>query len=77
MTYLSSNIKYLRSLHNLTQNQLAIKLGIKRSLLGAIEESRTEPRASILYDLSQFFKIPMNYLINLNLKETRSRNIKY
>jgi transcriptional regulator with XRE-family HTH domain len=69
MTYLISNIKYLRALHNLTQNQLANKLGIKRSLLGAIEESRTEPRASILHDLSKFFKVPMNYLINTNLKE--------
>ena len=69
MNYLSSNIKYLRTLHNLTQNQLAKKLGIKRSLLGAIEESRTEPRASILLSVSQFFKTPMDKLINTSLTD--------
>ena len=69
MNYLSSNIKYLRTLHSFTQNELANKLGIKRSLLGAIEESRTEPRASILNDLSQFFKITMNNLTNINLTD--------
>lgn len=69
MTNFISNIKYLRSIHSLTQNQLANKLHIKRSLLGAIEESRTEPRATILNDLSHFFKIPINSLLNLNLKE--------
>ena len=68
MNYISSNIKHLRTIHKLTQKELANKLQIKRSLLGAIEESRTEPRASILKDLSQLFKISINNLITLDLK---------
>ena len=69
MKKLSLNIKYLRTIHKLTQVKLAEKLKIKRSLLGAIEEGRTEPRASTLSNLSNFFKISIDQLVNDSLNE--------
>lgn len=69
MSLLSTNIKQLRTSNNYTQEQLASKLGIKRSLLGAIEEARSEPRASILQKLSQFFNTTIDTLITVDLSE--------
>jgi transcriptional regulator with XRE-family HTH domain len=38
--YVQKNIIFIRRINNLTQQQMADKIGIKRSLLGAIEEGR-------------------------------------
>ncbi|GMV77820.1 MAG: hypothetical protein AMXMBFR79_09550, partial [Chitinophagaceae bacterium] len=37
MSYAGKNLRYLRKLKNLTQEEFANKLNIKRSLLGAYE----------------------------------------
>ncbi len=50
-----SNLKFLRKKNGLTQAQLAEKLNIKRSLIGAYEEGRAEPRLSTLVNISRLF----------------------
>ncbi|MFZ1534374.1 MAG: helix-turn-helix transcriptional regulator, partial [Chitinophagaceae bacterium] len=44
MAISNQNLKYLRKLRWWTQEEFANKLRIKRSLLGAYEEERAEPR---------------------------------
>lgn len=77
MSFLARNISFLRKNNGLTQVELSKKLGIKRSLLGAIEEGRSEPRASVLYKLSKFFKISVEDLIenDLTIKNSEELNI--
>ncbi|HNP53462.1 MAG TPA: helix-turn-helix transcriptional regulator, partial [Ferruginibacter sp.] len=41
-------MKYLRKLRGWTQEEFAQKLQIKRSLLGAYEEERADPRLEVL-----------------------------
>ena len=48
MSIAGQNLKYLRKLRGWTQEEFASKLGIKRSLLGAYEEERAEPRLEVL-----------------------------
>jgi transcriptional regulator with XRE-family HTH domain len=48
MSIVSNNIKYLRRLNGLTQEQFARKIAIKRSLLGAYEEARANPNLTNL-----------------------------
>jgi transcriptional regulator with XRE-family HTH domain len=48
MALAGSNLKYLRKLRGWTQEEFASKLGIKRSLIGAYEEERAEPRTDVL-----------------------------
>jgi len=48
MVSLNENIRTLRKKLQLTQDEFAQKLGIKRSLVGAYEEGRAEPRAELL-----------------------------
>lgn len=64
MTYLSSNLRQLRKLNSLTQSDLAQKLGIKRSLVGAYEEQRAEPRLVTIQNIASLFKVPLDTLLN-------------
>ncbi len=46
-----------------TQEEFATKLGIKRSLLGAYEEERAEPRLEVLETISDMFKLTLDELL--------------
>jgi transcriptional regulator with XRE-family HTH domain len=64
MSIISDNIKFLRKNSHLTQEQLAGKIGIKRSLLGAYEEGRADPRLNNLLKMSEIFKVSVDTLIS-------------
>ena len=49
---INTNLKFWRRELSLTQAQLADKLGIKRSLVGAYEEGRAEPRLATLVNMA-------------------------
>ncbi|MEJ8756730.1 XRE family transcriptional regulator [Pontibacter sp. H259] len=63
----TSNLKYLRKKAGFTQAQLAEKLDIKRSLVGAYEEGRAEPKLSTLVNIAQLFAITLDDLITVDL----------
>jgi transcriptional regulator with XRE-family HTH domain len=64
MTKISSNIKFLRKKKGLTQQQFADEVGIKRSLVGAYEEERAEPKYDLLKNIALFFDITVDDFIN-------------
>ncbi|MFD0794115.1 XRE family transcriptional regulator [Mucilaginibacter litoreus] len=64
MSKISSNIKYLRKKKGLTQQQFADQVGIKRSLVGAYEEERAEPKYELLKQLAIFFDVSIDDFIN-------------
>src|SRR5436190_17727197 len=59
---LNTNIKFLRKRLGLTQSQLAENMGIKRSLIGAYEEGRAEPKLSTLVSFARLFGISLDSL---------------
>jgi transcriptional regulator with XRE-family HTH domain len=67
--YLSTNIRFLRKQKKLTQEQFAIKIGVKRSLIGAYEEGRAEPKLSTILNICSYFKISLDDLIQGNLSD--------
>src|ERR1700761_1377162 len=69
MSKISSNIKYLRKKKTLTQQQFADQLGIKRSLVGAYEEERAEPKYDLLKKIAIFFDISVDDFINETINE--------
>ncbi len=69
MSIISDNIKFLRKQNHLTQEQLAEKIGIKRSLLGAYEEGRADPRLNNLLKISEIFKVSVDSLISEDVSE--------
>jgi transcriptional regulator with XRE-family HTH domain len=70
-SFAGKNLKYLRKLRGLTQEEFAAKLQIKRSLLGAYEEERAEPRIDVLETVSDLFKVSLDELLRRDLNETR------
>jgi transcriptional regulator with XRE-family HTH domain len=55
MSNISSNLKYLRKKKGQTQQQFADAMEIKRSLIGAYEEDRAEPKYDLLKKNSRIF----------------------
>jgi len=70
-SFAGKNLKYLRKLRGLTQEEFATKLHIKRSLLGAYEEERAEPRLDVLEIISDTFKVSLDDLLRKDLSEVR------
>jgi transcriptional regulator with XRE-family HTH domain len=64
MTKISSNIKFLRKKKGLTQQQFADEVSIKRSLVGAYEEERAEPKYDLLKNIALYFDITVDDFIN-------------
>lgn len=67
MATVNENLKYLRKLRSWTQAEMAAKLGIKRSLLGAYEEGRAEPRTGVLEKLSDLFHVSIDELLRTEM----------
>ena len=65
LSYAGKNLKYLPKLRAWTQEEFATKLGIKRSLVGAYEEERAEPRIDILETISDLFKVTLDDLLKV------------
>jgi transcriptional regulator with XRE-family HTH domain len=78
MSIVSNNIKYLRRLNGLTQEQFSRRIGIKRSLLGAYEEARANPNLENLKTIAQVFGTTVDALIKTDIrkiKETPGLNL--
>ena len=73
MGVISENIKFFRKQLGLTQEQLAQKIGIKRSLLGAYEEGRAEPGLETLTVLARLFGSTVDLLISESLSDPEKR----
>lgn len=71
MSFAGKNLKYLRKLRGWTQEDFATKIKIKRSLLGAYEEERAEPRLDVLELVSDIFKVSLDELFLKDLGETK------
>lgn len=67
MSIACQNLKFLRKQKGWTQQEFADKLGIKRSLLGAYEEERAEPRTEVLELVSDMFRVSIDDLLRRDI----------
>jgi transcriptional regulator with XRE-family HTH domain len=70
MSKISSNIRFLRQLKGLSQEQLADDLKVTRSRIGGYEEARNEPPIDLLIRLSEYFHIAIDALVRGDLQKT-------
>ncbi|GAB3787208.1 hypothetical protein GCM10028818_51780 [Spirosoma horti] len=71
MTLVSDNIRYLRKLNGLTQEQFSRKINIKRSLLGAYEEGRANPNGQNIQAIAKAFNTTVELLTRQDLRKLR------
>lgn len=73
MIYVAENLRFLRKSKKLTQAQLSEFLGLKRSVIGAYEEGRAEPKYQTLVVLADYFKVNVEDLLLKKLEDGGKR----
>lgn len=68
---INENIRFLRKQLGLTQDQFAQQLDIKRSLVGAYEEGRAEPRLELLQKMASLGGYSVDVFIGKDLSQMK------
>lgn len=69
-------IKLLREKHELTQEQLANKVGISRAALAKYEKNSREPDFKTMKHIAEFFDVSIDYLLGRQQKNEIVIDIK-
>ena len=72
MSYAGKNLKYIRKQREWTQEEMANQLQIKRSLVGAYEEERAEPRLEVQEAICALFNISLEEFLFQDLSQKGS-----
>ena len=59
----SARLRQARKEADLTQNELAKRIGVKRSSYTAFETARNEPNASVVVAIAKELNKPVNWLL--------------
>ena len=70
--YLSDNIRFLRKQMDLSQEELAMKVGLNRGNIASYEKGTAEPKLCNLLSISKFFNISLLDLTQRNLQNYES-----
>lgn len=74
---MGKRLRKLRIEHNLTQNEVSILTGIKRSSIASYELNEQLPPVDKLIQLANLYKVSLDYLCGLDNSEIRNtRNEK-
>ncbi|MCX8480420.1 MAG: helix-turn-helix domain-containing protein [Sediminibacterium sp.] len=83
MSQAGKNLKFLRKKIKLTQEEFALRMGLKRSLLGSYEEERAKPHLSLVKKICTYFDISFedfllkdlsNLVYDNSLSESKSQS---
>jgi transcriptional regulator with XRE-family HTH domain len=66
--FLGKNLRFLRRQKGLTQSDIAVKLDIKRTMISAYEDGRSEPKLTGLNILAGIFNITVDELLNRDIE---------
>lgn len=62
---MKNNLKVERAIKNITQEELASKIGVTRQAINSIELNKYVPSTVLALKLSEFFGKPVNELFSL------------
>ena len=71
----NENIKFLRKKEGYTQETFADVIGIKRSLVGAYEEGRADPRLNNLLKMSEVFGVSVDTIISKDVSRLSNEEL--
>ena len=63
-------LKQLRKTHNLTQQQLATRLNVAKSIISYYENGERFPSNDVLIKISKSFHVSVDYLLGINMSKT-------
>lgn len=59
---MKNKLKVYRAMHDLTQEELANKLGVTRATINAIEKERYDPSLRLAFKMARFFEVTIETL---------------
>jgi transcriptional regulator with XRE-family HTH domain len=74
MSYLASNLRFLRKQKGITQNDLADQLDVQRSMISAYEDGRSEPKLATLKKIGEILEVGLEELLEHDI-ELRGRRV--
>ena len=66
---LKNKIKVFRAIQNLTQEELAKRIGVSRQTISSIEKGKYVPSVLIALKMSEIFKVSVNEIFYLDKEE--------
>ena len=66
---MKNRLKVFRAMHDLTQEDLAEKLGVTRQTINAIEKQRYNPSLELAFKLADFFGVTIEELFSYQSSE--------
>ena len=71
MTKISKNIKRLRMLQNMSQEELAQKLFVSRQAVSSWENNRTQPDLDMIQKIAELFSVEVEELLYGEKRNTK------
>lgn len=62
---MTNNLKVLRAIKNISQEDLAKKIDVSRQTINAMEKGKYVPSTVLALKLSRFFETPVDLIFNL------------
>lgn len=69
-----NKLKVYRAMHDLTQEQLADKIGVSRQTVIAIESDKYLPSLGLAFKIAKLFKVKIEDIFTYNEKEEDDEN---
>ncbi|MFC3414260.1 XRE family transcriptional regulator [Algoriphagus hitonicola] len=69
MSYLASNLRFLRKQKGITQNELAEQLDVQRTMISAYEDGRSEPKLATLKRIGELLEIGIEELLEHDIEK--------
>jgi putative transcriptional regulator len=66
---MKNKLKVFRAMHNLTQEQLADKIGVSRQTVIAIESDKYLPSLGLAFSIAKLFKVKVEDIFNHDGKD--------
>ncbi len=66
---IKNRIKVFRAIHDLTQEQLAQKIGVSRQTINSIEKGKFVPSVLIALKMSKLFGVTVNEIFSIESEE--------
>jgi len=61
---MQNRIKVLRAMHDLTQEELASRIGVTRQTIIAIEKGRYDPSLDLAFKIAGYFQLNIEDIFN-------------
>jgi transcriptional regulator with XRE-family HTH domain len=76
MSFLASNLRFLRKHQNITQQDLADQLAVQRTMISAYEDGRSEPKLATLQKLAEILDVAVDELLGHDIENLGRRALK-